>query len=409
MAGKTQGWKLYKNPKSGIYRIRFRVDGKRYHRSTGKTDRAATQSAAARLVRRVSEGDGPDHGAPDVPLPELIGSWLAGVRSEVSPETLRTWELCAGAHFIPHFETSDRLCSERCLRDYMRKRLQEVKARTVQKELSALRRLLTWMVERGLVHEAPAVPKLPRRATGTAHPSGRRKRIDLSPEEMDAIVRALPTQTRDGQPLRAYFEIMRETGLRPGTLQRLRAPDDYRPGSPFLKIRAEADKARYEREVPLTTRAREVLDEVCPTEGLIFPRFAWRHPLRAAARAAGLEPDRASRVKPYDFRHSVATELTERSGNLLGVGYLLGHRHATTTNQYVHARRSAAESVLLGQHLGQIEDKPEPHWNTVDANPPTSLRCEEQDSNLHVLRTLEPKSSASANSATLACGVISNG
>ena len=159
----------------------------------------------------------------------------------------------------------------------------------------------------------------------------------------------------------------------------------------------------------MTVRAREVLDEICPNEGLIFPKFAWRHPLRAAARAAGLEPDRASKVKPYDFRHSVATELTERSGNLLGVGYLLGHRHATTTNQYVHARRRAAEAVLLGQHLGQIDGGREGHWNTARANSPTSLQCEGQDSNLHALGTLEPKSSASANSATLASGVVSDG
>jgi integrase/recombinase XerC len=409
MAGKTQGWKLHKNPRTGIYQVRFRVDGKRYHRSTGKTDRAEAQSAAARLVRRVTKGDRLDHAAPDVPLPELIGSWLAGVGPTVSPETSRTWELYAWTHFIPHFRNTEGLCSERRLRDYMRLRLGVVKARTVQKELSALRSLFAWMVERGLLHEAPAVPKVPRRATGTAHPSGRRKRIVLSPQEMDAIVGALPERTRDGHPCRAYFAVMRETGLRPGTLQRLRAPDDYRPGAPFLKIRAEADKARYEREVPLTVRAREVLDEVCPDDGLIFPKFAWRYPLREAARTAGLEPDRASKVKPYDFRHSVATELTERSGNLLGVGYLLGHRHAMTTNQYVHARRRAAESVLLGQNSGQIESGFDNHWNNARANSPTSLQCEGQDSNLHALGTLEPKSSASANSATLACDGISDG
>ena len=80
--------------------------------------------------------------------------------------------------------------------------------------------------------------------------------------------------------------VMRETGLRPGTLQRLRAPDDYRSGAAFLKIRAEADKARYEREVPLTVRAREVLDEVCPNEGLIFPKFAWRRRRSPRARAS---------------------------------------------------------------------------------------------------------------------------
>ena len=94
--------------------------------------------------------------------------------------------------------------------------------------------------------------------------------------------------------------------------------------------------------MPLTAHAREV----CPDDGLIFPKFARRYPLREAARTAGLEPDRASKVKPYDFRHSIATELTERSGNLLGIGYLLGHRHATTTNQYVHARRRVDEDCL---------------------------------------------------------------
>ena len=44
--------------------------------------------------------------------------------------------------------------------------------------------------------------------------------------------------------------------------------------------------------------------------------------------------------------------------------------HATTTNQYVHARRRASK---------------------VCPNSATSRQCEEQDSNLHVLRTLEPK------------------
>ena len=50
-----------------------------------------------------------------------------------------------------------------------------------------------------------------------------------------------------------------------------------------------------------------------------LPEVGWRHPLRSAARTLGLEPDRESKVKPYDFRHSVATELTERSGNLPGL------------------------------------------------------------------------------------------
>jgi hypothetical protein len=75
----------------------------------------------------------------------------------------------------------------------------------------------------------------------------------------------------------------------------LRAPEDYRPGSRFLRIRAEADKARYARELLLSERAREVLDEVCPEKGILFLEFAWRYPLRTAATPPRLMAHRAKR------------------------------------------------------------------------------------------------------------------
>ncbi len=84
---------------------------------------------------------------------------------------------------------------------------------------------------------------------------------------------------------------------------------------------------------------------------------------------------------------------------------MVNPRESTVRIFCVHARRRAAESVLLGQ----IESGFEVGKNAARVNSLKSLQCEEQDSNLHALRTLEPKSSASANSATLACGVISDG
>jgi hypothetical protein len=80
-----------------------------------------------------------------------------------------------------------------------------VKPRTVQKELSALRSLFAWVVERGLLQEPPAVPNIPRQATETVHPSGRRRRIVLAPEEMNAIVAALAERARDGKRCKANF------------------------------------------------------------------------------------------------------------------------------------------------------------------------------------------------------------
>jgi len=183
--------------------------------------------------------------------------------------------------------------------------------------------------------------------------------------------------------MRAYYEVMRETGLRPSTLHRLRTPDDYQPGAPYLTIREDADKARYGRELPLSARARAALDSACPENGVIFPKFDGRHTLRKAALAAGLDAERASKFSAYDLRHSLATEFTERSGNLVGVGYLLGHKHITTTNHYMHARRKAAESVLSGHRLGhQRVGRPAEESSGV-AQLPVTKGCGREDSNLH--------------------------
>jgi len=319
----------------------------------------------------------------DVPLSDLFGSWLAAMTAEASADTVRCWETYASAHFIPFFETGEELCSDARLGDYMRHRLLKVKRTTLKKELSALNRLFDWMVEQRLLGIKPAIPRISKRATGTPHPQGRRETVTLTPDEMDAIVAQLPERSKLGHPMRAYYEVMRETGLRPSTLHRLKTPDDYQAGAPFLTIREDADKARYGRELPLSDRARAALDSACPKAGTIFPKFDGRHTLRKAALAAGIDPARASKVSAYDLRHSLATELTERSGNLVGVGYLLGHKHVTTTNHYVHARRRAAESVLSGHRLG--------HQGVGRLGPPSSglaqlpvtKGCGREDSNLH--------------------------
>ncbi len=385
MARNAEGWTLHRDPRTQTFTVRFRAAGRRCHRSTGETDRAAAQEEAARIVREVTyrPTGGTSATAPDVPLSDLFGSWLAAMTAEVSADTIRCWETYASAHFIPFFETGEELCSDARLGDYMRHRLTQVKRTTLKKELSALNRLFDWMVEQGLLGSKPTIPRIPKRATGTPHPKGKRETVTLTSEEMDAIVAQLPERSKLGHPMRAYYEVMRETGLRPSTLQRLKAPDDYQAGAAYLTIREEADKARYGRELPLSDRARAALDSACPERGVIFSKFDGRHTLRKAALAAGLDPERASKFSAYDLRHSLATELTERSGNLVGVGYLLGHKHITTTNHYVHARRRAAESVLSGHRLGhQPVDRLTPASSDV-AQLPGIKGCGREDSNLH--------------------------
>ena len=169
---------------------------------------------------------------------------------------------------------------------------------------------------------------------------------------------------------------------------RLRVPDDYRRGAQYLTIREDADKARYGRELPLSDRARAALDSACPKRGTIFPKFDGRHTLRKAALTAGLDPERASKVSAYDLRHSLATELTERSGNLVGVGYLLGHKHVTTTKEYLHSNLEEAEAVLFPTSYLTSPADAAPTTSELIAQAAEMIGCGREDSRVTGIRQI---------------------
>ncbi len=113
-----------------------------------------------------------------------------------------------------------------------------------------------------------------------------------------------------------------------------------------LIITDEMDKNRFGRELPLSESARRALDSNCPSEGIIFGSHDYRAPLRAAAKAAGIDAYRAERISPYDFRHSRLTHLGQVTSNLSGIMFLAGHRQSSTTAKYMRPQKAAAEEVL---------------------------------------------------------------
>ncbi len=166
---------------------------------------------------------------------------------------------------------------------YQRKRMREVARSTVTKELSALRGFLAWCKRGGFIDALPDVKSPPKGARGRPVEKGKKVRVHLSPAEVEAIVANLPARTKKGLRPRAFYALMAETSLRKGTLERLEAPGDYRLGRQSLRIRDEIDKARFGRELPLTPRAREILDEIVPEEGLLFGVHSYRRVLEQAA------------------------------------------------------------------------------------------------------------------------------
>jgi len=384
MGRKRSAYKLDERGNGIWYVIGTTPDGRRVHRSTRTRSR---KTAAQRLELIVEQEEAGARAAlfevTNTPLDELLAAWLTSAATEVSSaqgdgSLFETY----ARHFLRFFRTTGRICDEVAIEQYKEHRLGQVQATTVRGELSALRRLHRWMKKRKLLSVLPEVPKVPKRATGTAHKLGKRKVIKLSPAEMDAIIAHLPELTRKGYPVRDFVTFVRETSLRPSTIFGLQAPCDYEPGAPLLRIRDENDKARFGRDVPITDRARAAIEARFPCDGTIFPEFDCRDALRRAGRAAGISAHRASRLSIYDFRHGRGTEWGT-TGNLIGIAYLMGHKHVTTTKEYLHSNLEEAQSVLFRTSFFTSPAEAAPTTAELIAQAAEMIGCGREDSNLH--------------------------
>lgn len=322
----------------------------------------------------------------DLTLADLAEKWLSDIDSTIDPDTAGLYRLHLRAHLCPHFGAPHGIRTA-SIAEYGRSRLRVVKRSTLQKERSTLRGLLAWCEEQGYLTVAPEFPKLPKRATGVAFATRRRgKATELSPEECERLIAALPQWSRPrGEAkafaIRARFIVAYETALRPATLDALSVPEHYSRGSDTLVITDEIDKARFGRTLPLTGAARKALDSVARGAGTIFGGHDYRWQLEKAAKVS-LSVAKARTFCAYDLRHARLTDLAE-GGNLTGVAYLAGHRRVTTTSIYVKPGLRAGERAL------------EQAERSRDSNPfclvgvrkasDSMVLCEGEDSNLHGL------------------------
>lgn len=92
-------------------------------------------------------------------------------------------------------------------------------------------------------------------------------------------------------------------------------------------------------------RRLSALDSVCPPKGPLFREVDYRYWLRRAAEDIAMDDHRAERLSLHDFRHARTTLALEKTKNLAGVAYLVGHRNITTTNKYAKPSQRAAEAA----------------------------------------------------------------
>lgn len=354
MARRAEGWKLWLDQRTGIYFVRFRFAGQRRLISTGTRDIAEATKKAPETYAAAVYGIEPKITS-GRELGSLIASWLADLLTSHDETTTHVYEHYARSKWLSRWRYLEQLKAP-TIEKYWRERLGRVTRSTLCKELSALRGFLSWCVDRGYLTEAPKAENPPDRSTGTR--VWDRKPVPLSKKEAEALFKKLPEFTKSKKhnvlfPVRARFVVAWETTLRPGALDKMRAPKHYRPGAKMIDIDDEIDKMRQGRPVPLSSRAQQALESVCPPQGLIFGKHDYRKVLRNAAAEAGFPAEKAERISSHGFRHAAITDSLECTDNLVGVQYMAGHRFVSTTARYVQTSVRAAQAVIAARQKGR--------------------------------------------------------
>lgn len=395
MGRRAEGWRIRRKPEpDGPFYVRFRHAGTRHELATGSSDPGEATRSAAKIYADVVGGKvrvGLTIAAPDTPTEDLFVSWLDATANTRSAGTLKTWEVYART-FLKFFVVAADF-TEVKIETWVSQRLGVVLRGTVTKELSALKHFLRWCVRAGFMIDAPVTPELEPGVLGTRTGKRKAKHTAHDPAIVEALLSAMPEWSRaEGQrrfAVRAYYRVLWETGLRPATVQALSVPEHYKRGAYELAITRDIDKVRFERPVPLRPEARAALDAVAPHKGIVFGVHDSRRYLRDAARAIGLDDDDVKAICGYDLRHSRTTDLLERSANLPGVAYLVGHKRVSTTNTYAHANIRAARAALglLGDGSGETIVSGQKTVDLKGIEPSTSrVRCigSSQESAIHV-------------------------
>jgi integrase len=230
---------------------------------------------------------------------------------------------------------------------------------TVNRYLSALHVVLGWGHAKGRGY-VPVMPEF----TWQDEDEGRIRWLTATEER-----KLVQTLNGMGQEAIAAFVVVAiDTGCRRGEL--LNTPRLDLDGD-WLRLWGDRTKTKRSRSVPLTARAKLLLDRHLPWR---FSDRALRYWFDKAKEAMGLAEDEDFVV--HALRHTCATRLVEKGVNLRVVQQYMGHRSINTTLRYAHVSdellakaafrlQGQADFIQLTQEVGAEQPGYMPHLSVV--------------------------------------------
>ena len=226
-------------------------------------------------------------------------------------------------------------------------------ARSTARRLSSLRRFYQYACREGHIKVDPTInidsPRL-----------GRPLPKSMTETEVEKLLYAADTQTRNGMRDRTMLEVLYATGMRVSELVNLRL-DQVNLRQGVIRVIGKGNK---ERLVPLGEEAvdwltryiREIRPDffkACPDSSL-FPsnrgtamtRQTFWYAIKRYAIQAGINKS----LSPHVLRHAFATHLLNHGADLRVVQMLLGHSDISTTQIYTHIAKERLKDLHSKHH-----------------------------------------------------------
>lgn len=230
---------------------------------------------------------------------------------------------------------------------------QGLSARSVARQLAALRHFFQFLVKDGRLRADPA------REVEAPHLSQSLPKY-LSFQEVEALLAQPDGSTPQGLRDRAMLELLYATGMRVSELLNVRW-EDFEPNLGIVRCLGKGNK---ERLIPVGKAAlravegylrhgrgtlakrREVPYLFLNLRGGQLSRVGFWKILGAYGRRAGIHVSLA----PHMVRHSFATHLLERGADLRSIQTMLGHSDISTTQIYTHVLKERLRQVYQTHH-----------------------------------------------------------
>jgi integrase len=240
---------------------------------------------------------------------------------------------------------------DRIERHISRRAGQQRKPASINRELATLRHILRTAADWNLLRQVPKIIQLP----------GESQREFVLTYDIERMY-----LEHVSEPLKGAAILMLDTGLRPGECVHLEWERHIRftpaPNAQFGYVMVTEGKTKNaKRNIPLTARAKEILEE----RRALFPKAKWVFPgqrkgkpltiwaldnLHAKVRRETID-DQNQPVFPkefvvYSLRHTFGTRLGESGAPPFTIMKLMGHASITTSQKYSHPTPEHLELVM---------------------------------------------------------------